>query len=58
MKKEFSFYGETVPLRAGRKPPVIWMGPNLAVLLAATLYLMPGLSRAYSLPVTWGKGSR
>ncbi len=55
MKKEFSFYGETVPLRAGRKPPVIWMGPNLAVLLAATLYLMPGLSRAYSLPVTWGQ---
>jgi len=31
------------------------MGPKLAVLLAATLYAMPGSARAHSLQVTWDK---
>ena len=55
MKREFSFYGQKAPLRAWTKPPLIWRGPKLAVLLAATLHVMPGLSPAYSPPVTWGE---
>src|SRR4030042_4053329 len=55
MKREFSFYGERVPLGAGRKLSVRRMGPKLAALLAASLYIMPGLNRAHSLPVTWGQ---
>jgi len=53
MKRESSFYKVKMLLRTGRRPAVMGPGTKLAVLLAATLHVMPGLSPAYSPPVTW-----
>ena len=55
MKRKSSFSGAKMSLREPRRPQAGWMGSKLAVILAAALYALPGLSRAHSLPVTWDK---